>query len=478
VRNLVHQKLENSRLSPWVVAVAVATFFAAALLGAQSSVLLLLAIVAVFGTVLFLVQPVLGLCALVVAALVIRIEFGTGTTVRINTATLLVPGLLAFWVMQMVSRRRITVTTTSANKPLVLFVALGFLSLLVGNATWDPTVPRSDGFLVVQLSQWAIFVFSAGAFWLMANLVRNEVWLYRVTWLFLFLGGSLAILVAVPPTAGLAFTIATIAVRRAPFWLLLTGLAGGQLAFNSRLPLGRRAFLVLVVAAALFYTLVVQRASVSGWMSTLAALGMIAWLRWPRLRWPVLILIVALAVMAGALEKVYDLAGGEAEWQESGGTRLALIGRVVEVTMRNPITGLGPASYRLYGRVDPLPYLNALWLEPNISSHNNYVDLFSHAGLAGLACFVWLATEVMLLAQRLRCRTRSGFALGYINGMLATWVGALILMMFADWILPFVYNIGYAGFQAAVLVWMFLGGLVSLETAEVQCQADGERSDM
>jgi hypothetical protein len=47
--------------------------------------------------------------------------------------------------------------------------------------------------------------------------------------------------------------------------------------------------------------------------------------------------------------------------------------------------------------------------------------------------------------------------------MLAAWVGALVLMIFADWILPFVYNIGFLGFQASVLVWLFLGGLVALE---------------
>ena len=36
-------------------------------------------------------------------------------------------------------------------------------------------------------------------------------------------------------------------------------------------------------------------------------------------------------------------------------------------------------------------------------------------------------------------------------------------MLFADWILPHVYNIGFPGFQASVLIWLFLGGLVSLE---------------
>jgi hypothetical protein len=29
--------------------------------------------------------------------------------------------------------------------------------------------------------------------------------------------------------------------------------------------------------------------------------------------------------------------------------------------------------------------------------------------------------------------------------------------------LPFVYNIGFTGFRASVLAWLFLGGLISLE---------------
>ena len=44
-------------------------------------------------------------------------------------------------------------------------------------------------------------------------------------------------------------------------------------------------------------------------------------------------------------------------------------------------------------------------------------------------------------------------------------------MLLADWILPFVYNIGFPGFQASVLVWLFLGGLVALENMP---DADGQ----
>jgi hypothetical protein len=57
--------------------------------------------------------------------------------------------------------------------------------------------------------------------------------------------------------------------------------------------------------------------------------------------------------------------------------------------------------------------------------------------------------------------------------MLATGLGALVIMLLADWILPFVYNIGFPGFQASVLVWLFMGGLVALEQMANQSDETG-----
>ena len=42
----------------------------------------------------------------------------------------------------------------------------------------------------------------------------------------------------------------------------------------------------------------------------------------------------------------------------------------------------------------------------------------------------------------------------------------------ADWALPFVYNSGFPGFQASVLLWLFLGGLVALDV-----RTQGEDTD-
>jgi O-antigen ligase len=136
--------------------------------------------------------------------------------------------------------------------------------------------------------------------------------------------------------------------------------------------------------------------------------------------------------------------------------------------MRNPITGLGPAAYRPYARMEPLPYLDAFWVSPNVSSHNNYVDIFSHTGIIGLGLFIWFIVSYFSLALRVRSRQLSGLSAGYVNGVIAAVAGSLVIMLLADWILPFVYNISFQGFQASVLVWLMMGGVLALDHLSAQ----------
>jgi hypothetical protein len=452
----------------WIWGIVALVLLAAIGLGSRPSVQWLILPLVGLGGFALLQQPVLGLVALVAAALVAHLEFGTGTEVALNPATLLVPAMLGVWVLDMMRRREVRLVLSRTNRPLLLFLLAGLLSLLIGLATWDPAVPRSGNFTLVQLAQWAIFAFAAIAFWLTGNLVRDEAWLRRLAFTFLVLGGGLALLRVTPGTMTLVSRVATFAVDRSPFWMMLAALAAGQLLFNRQLTRPWRVFLGAILVAVGLYTLYWQRATLSHLAGVAGVAGVLVWLRWPRLRWPAILLLAALAVSGTLFSSVYQFAGGWREWAESGGSRLLLIGRVIEVTMQNPITGLGPAAYRPYANMEPLLYGRAFWIAPLINSHNNYVDLFAHVGLLGMALFFWFTVEVTRLGLRLRAHFTEGFAAGYVNGMLAAGAGALVLMMFADWILPFVYNIGFPGFQASLLVWLFLGGLVALEQVAAQ----------
>ena len=448
------------------ILIILAVLGAAALYGIVGSRLLLLLLLAGLGMVLLLQRPILGLAVVTIFALLIPIEIGTGTEVNLNPVSLIVPALFVIWLLDMVSKRELRMVRSRTFLPLFLFLLVGIVSLLIGNATWDLFVPRPANFLMVQLAQLGIFVLSAGTYLLVANLVKDEIWLRYLIWIFIVVGGVLATLYQLPAAGRFVNLIATEAISRAPVWMLLTAAAGGQLLFNKSLVLWKQMFLLFVLLAVGFYSFVLHREVISVWIGVLAAGAVLFWLRWPRLRLLVLSVLLILLLAGILFPAVYEFAGGDAEWRLSGLSRIDLGKRVLEVTMRNPITGLGPASYRVYASMEPLVWRSGryLWIGAVISSHNNYIDLFSHAGLLGLGIFLWFMAEVALLALRLRKRTLSDFANGYINGALAAWTGTMVIMVFADWFLPFVYNVGFPGFQASVLVWMYLGGIVAINT--------------
>jgi hypothetical protein len=375
-----------------------------------------------------------------------------------------VPALFSVWLLGAVVRGRLHLPESSVHQPLALFLLAGLLSLGIGLVMWDPFVPRPDAFLLVQLAQWAIFVFSALAFWLTPLLVRDLRWLQRMTFVLLLVGGGLALLRVLPPLRPLFLYITTGAVDRAPFWLLFSALAGGQLLYNRRLPLLGQAALAAILLIVVYYAFFLEREGASTWVGVAVAGCVLGWLRFPRLRAPALVAIGTMAVLGVIFPALWNFAGGDEEWQFSGMSRLVLTMRVLEVAMRNPITGLGPAAYRVYASWAPLTIgSNQLWLGSVVSSHNNYVDLFAHGGVVGLALFAWFAIAYARVGVVLHRRFRTGFAAGYANAMLAAGAASLVIMALADWMLPFVYNIGFHGFQASVLVWLFLGGVVALE---------------
>lgn len=457
----VRQTLANR---PWWMWAGVAIVLASAVyFGYQASMRWLFILGGMISAALVLRYPLLGLLVLSVASLVGKIEVGTGTEVSLNPVALIAPVLLVIWLLVGLRRKNLSLVPSRTNRPLMLFLVVGLLSIAIGNATWDPQVPRSDRLIIVQLAQWAIFAFSAGIYWFVGNMVKDESWLRRLTACYLIVGGTLSIIRAFPGGTGVADPLATYAIYLAPFVLLMTGLAVGQLLFNQNLSTAWRVFLLAIIGSVLVFAFGQGQERASTWVGVTTTVATILWLRFPRMRWLAVTTIAILTVTGVLFSAVYDFAGGDAKWSESGASREVLIGRVLELSMRNPITGLGPAAYRSYGFTKPLYYNGALWLEPKLNSHNNYVDLFSQVGLVGLGIFLWFMLEFVSIGWRLRSSFRDGFTGGYLAGMIGAWVGVMAIMALADWFLPFVYNIGFQGFQASLPIWMFFGGIVTLE---------------
>jgi hypothetical protein len=58
-----------------------------------------------------------------------------------------------------------------------------------------------------------------------------------------------------------------------------------------------------------------------------------------------------------------------------------------------------------------------------------------------------------------------------LAGIVATVIAAIL----GDWVLPFVYNVGLAGFRASILPWIFIGGVISLDQMLRQPTTNSER---
>jgi O-antigen ligase len=224
----------------------------------------------------------------------------------------------------------------------------------------------------------------------------------------------------------------------------------------------KRAALVAVALAAMGRSLVLALSWTSGWLPSLATIGVVAFLRFPKLT--LMIAVLAITPVAAVGGTVYNnLATGESY---SSMTRLEAAWVMLDMIQRSPWLGFGPANYYHYTLLFPLI---GWWVRFN--SHNNYLDLLAQVGIIGLIVFFWLSGELFRLTFWLRRRLpANGFAGAYVVGAIGGLVGTLISGALADWIVPFTYNIGLTGFRSSLLFWFFMGGLLALKRFEATAQ--------
>jgi O-antigen ligase len=163
------------------------------------------------------------------------------------------------------------------------------------------------------------------------------------------------------------------------------------------------------------------------------------------------------------------MMGGDNEY--SLVTRLEAWHVLAEIVSISPLLGIGFANYYWY-----TPLFPVMGFSVKFNSHNTYLDIVAQTGLLGLCCFFWFCLALAVVGWRLRTRVPSGFARAYVYSALGGLGGTLVAGMLGDWVLPFVYNIGFNGFRTSVLAWIFLGGLVALQQHVSGSQID-ETSD-
>lgn len=450
---------QANRLSGLVTLAVLALAF---LLGRRASLRDLLLLGAAGLAAVFLRWPPLGLAALIAASLIVPFAIGTGTQTSLNVTVLLLALLLGLWLLDMVRRKELRLLPSRPIPPLLALCGVAILAFAAGNTPWllfAQTAP-----LRAQLGGLAVFLLSAGAFLLVAHQVRDERWLGALTWLFLALGG---LYIAGRLAPGLGRYVGRLFPQGATgslFWTWLAALAFSQTVFNRRLHGAWRLALGGLTLATLWAGWQ-ARDWASGWLPPLVAVIVALWAGAPRLGLPILLAGGAAAALNWHRVVNIVMTGQEYSWV----TRVEAWRIVLEIVKVNPLLGLGPANYYHYTPLYPI-----LGWYVQFNSHNQYVDLIAQTGLLGLLCFLWFAWEAGRLGWRLRTRAPEGFARAYVYGALGGLAGTLAAGMLADWVLPFVYNIGFVSFRSAALAWLFLGGLVSLEMIGRESELGGK----
>jgi O-antigen ligase len=436
--------------------IAAALWLTVWMASARAPQVLPVAAVVGIGALIALVRwPSLGLGLLVVGTVWVPFGLGTGTETTINIAIALVGVLSGLWILEGALLRDLRFFASRPNRPLLLLLGISVVALVNGTQPWIAYAQTAS--LASQLGGFAIYALSACAFLLTANRVQDERLLRRLTWIFVAAGALVVLdrLVTLPlPMLKSAYYVVG---TGSMFWLCLITLAFSQALLNRDLAMRWRLALAILVVAYMWFALLKNRDWTSGWAPELVMMVVVLWVGARRAAFvflaacvPVLALkwtAIADLLFYSNAKNQYDVLTRTAAWD--------IVGSIIKL---NPILGVGFSNYYQYTPLFPI-----LGYSVKFVSHNNYMDLLAQTGVLGLIAFVWFFGEVWFLAWRLRTRVAPGFARAYVCGIVGAVPAMLLAAFMGDWVLPFVYNVGMAGFRASVLAWLFLGGLLVLE---------------
>ncbi|MCC7369117.1 MAG: O-antigen ligase family protein [Chloroflexi bacterium] len=390
-----------------------------------------------------------GLASVPTVGAVVPFALGTGTQSTIVAALAISIALFVLWIGWLVFSRRAFLVRTPLNAPVAILCLVWVLACIASNVLVDPRVALRLGssFALVQVAAVTVTVISLGLLLLGANLGQED-WYCRVaTWAYL----AVSVVAISSYYVGLETRLAFLNTNGL-FTLWAVALSYGQALFNRRLgPIGRLG-LIGLAGAYLFKVVILQTVWLSGWIPALVAVGIITLVRSRLLAG--LGIIVAAPFLVAFSDRIFD-AVVESNIDEGSDSRLDIWMQAWDLLSQYPVLGTGPAGYAAY-------YMTLyVGSGSSMSTHSNYVDIAAQTGIIGVVAFLWLLGALGIVAWR-ACRSwRAGFAGGFTAAAAGGLIGAVIAMALGDWVIPFVYNQGIAGFRYTVHTWVFLGFLAA-----------------
>lgn len=435
----------RNRIQVGIVVVVILLSISAAYWGTtRIHILVIVGLVGIGGLLSLLHIPQLGLLLIIAAGMFVPFTGPGG----LNASILSVMLVIVLWLLEMfVVQREFRFVRSRSLRPVAVFMLVCILAFALGQIPWFMFANQAP--LDAQIGGFAIYFLLLAAMIMTANLIPDIRWLQTIFWVFAGLGYIYVMgRVVGLPIIDRIYQHGVYA--NSIFWMLLICLPLSQAIFNDQLKLRARILIFFFIGLAFYVAMAKQGDWKSGWIPAAVAAAVLAALRFRRL--------IPFAIPIGAGIAIYlarDLISTDLY---SWGTRLDAWMIVLKISRVSPIFGMGFANYYWYAPLFPIRGYSI-----QFNSHSQFVDIIAQTGILGLLCFFWLLFETGRLAWRLGKELPDGFAKAYAHGIFAGIFGALMASFLVDWLLPFAYNIGLEGVRGSVLLWIFFGGLVSLE---------------
>lgn len=393
-----------------------------------------------------------GILFLPIIAVVVPLNFGTGTQSALVASLPYAACVVALGVVRTLARHEPVRIDILVTVPAIGFLLTTVISTLWGEVARSPLVVPWPTFVQAQLGTLGVFATSVGTLLVVMHSLRDLRWIRYLTWIFLLLG---------------AVTIAGYLLRSRSdlpgveiggmFSLWVVALAYGQALFNRQMPLWGRVGLLILVAAWVVRRYFFEGFWLSGWIPIFVAIVVISLLR-PR---PLSFLVLG-GLAVGSMLQFDSIYTTQVLGEDSAANflRADIWSQNLELTKNHLLLGTGAAGYA--------PYYMTFFRDTAYASHSNYLDVFSQTGLIGSFFFAWLLISLVIVSFRARRRWSTGFAGGFAAGALGALVGLMVAMILGDWLLPFAYTQTIAGFRHTVHSWVLLGALVSLLHVRVE----------
>lgn len=392
----------------------------------------------------------------------LNITISTGTQTPLPFSLLVLAFLVVVWLSRMmIIDRNVRLEPSPVNKPFLGFILIALVAWVVGFAAWDGRIPVQDNIILVQLGQLAIFGLSIAAVLIVINHPIEEKELKWWTIIIITIG-TINLVYWTASKDYLPFPGVTGSMLMWPMMLIW-----GQMLFNPRLKNWIRVSGLLISLLWIYWMYNWVFAWKGGWLPALMGFTLMVWFKSRRVFLIIGILVLLLLIANWGWINANIL---NTEIQTQSTIRPYFWYDIIRLTSRSPILGLGPANYMFYWQTPnfiPLSRIISGWeiwdLGYSPPSHNNFIDIFAQTGILGLIFLVWGIIAALILGYRSSSHLQPGFKKAYAYAVLCGFASMVISsIIFADWLIPYVYNVTITGFAHSVYSWLLLGSLLAL----------------